>query len=62
MKIIILSLKKYHMLTKNHIKPILCIGESFSEFQAGKTEKKLQTQIEECIQGKYFIRKLSHCL
>jgi triosephosphate isomerase len=43
--------KKYHMLTKNHIKPILCIGESFSEFQAGKTEKKLQTQIEECIRG-----------
>ena len=43
--------KKYQMLVKNHIKPVLCIGESFEEFQAGKTEQKLQTQIQECIQG-----------
>jgi triosephosphate isomerase len=43
--------KKYHMLAKHHIKPVLCIGESFEEFQAGKTEQKLQTQIQECIQG-----------
>ena len=43
--------KKYQMLAKHHIKPVLCIGESFAEFQAGKTEKKLQTQIEECIKG-----------
>ena len=39
------------MLAKSHIKPVLCIGESFEEFQAGKTEQKLQTQIQECIQG-----------
>jgi triosephosphate isomerase len=43
--------KKYQMLAKSHIKPVLCIGESFTEFQAGKTEQKLQTQIQECIQG-----------
>ena len=43
--------KKYKMLAKHHIKPVLCIGESFEDFQAGKTEKKLQTQIEECTQG-----------
>ena len=41
--------KKYQVLIKHQIKPILCIGESFDEFKAGKTEKKLQTQIEECI-------------
>ena len=39
------------MLAKSHIKPVLCVGESFTEFQAGKTEQKLQTQIQECIQG-----------
>ena len=43
--------KKYQMLVKSHIKPVLCVGESFTEFQAGKTEQKLQTQIQECIQG-----------
>jgi triosephosphate isomerase len=43
--------KKYKMLAKHHIKPVLCIGESFEDFQAGITEKKLQTQIEECTQG-----------
>ena len=43
--------KKYKMLVKSHIKPILCIGESFEEFKAGKTEQKLQTQIQECIHG-----------
>ena len=43
--------KKYQMLAKHHIKPVLCIGESFEEFQAGKTEQKLQIQIQECIQG-----------
>ena len=43
--------KKYQMLAKSHIKPILCIGESFEEFKAGKTEQRLQTQIQECIQG-----------
>lgn len=42
--------KKYQMLAKYHIKPVLCIGESFAEFKAGNTEKKLQNQIEECIQ------------
>ena len=41
--------KKYQVLINHQIKPILCIGESFEEFQAGKTEKKLQSQIEECI-------------
>ena len=43
--------KKYQMLAKSHIKPVLCIGESFEEFQAGKTEQKLENQIQECIQG-----------
>lgn len=41
--------KKYQVLINHKIKPILCIGESFEEFTAGKTEKKLQSQIEECI-------------
>ena len=50
--------KKYQMLVKIHIKPVLCIGESFAEFQAGKTEKKLKTQIEECIQGNVFSESL----
>ena len=50
--------KKYEMLVKYHIKPVLCIGETFAEFQAGKTEKKLQTQIEECIQGNVFSESL----
>ena len=50
--------KKYEMLVKYHIKPVLCIGESFAEFQAGKTEKKLKTQIEECIQGNVFSESL----
>ena len=43
--------KKYQILAKHHIKPVLCIGESFEEFQADKTEQKLKTQIQECIQG-----------
>jgi len=50
--------KKYEMLVKYHIKPVLCIGETFAEFQAGKTEKKLKTQIEECIQGNVFSETL----
>ena len=50
--------KKYEMLVKYHIKPVLCIGETFAEFQAGKTEKKLKTQIEECIQGNVFSESL----
>ena len=41
--------KKYQVLIKHQIKPILCIGESYEELRAGKTEKKLQSQIEECI-------------
>jgi triosephosphate isomerase len=41
--------KKYQVLINHQIKPILCIGESFEEFTASKTEKKLQCQIEECI-------------
>lgn len=41
--------KKYQVLIKHNIKPILCIGESFEEYKSGKTEKKLQSQIEECI-------------
>ena len=41
--------KKFQVLINHQIKPILCIGESFEEFKAGKTEKKLQSQIEECI-------------
>ena len=41
--------KKYQVLINHQIKPVLCIGESFEEFKAGKTEKKLQSQIEECI-------------
>ena len=41
--------KKYQVLINHQIKPILCIGESYKEFKAGKTEKKLQSQIEECI-------------
>jgi triosephosphate isomerase len=41
--------KKYQVLINHQIKPILCIGESLEEFRAGKTEKKLQSQIEECI-------------
>ena len=50
--------KKYQVLIKHHIKPILCIGESFEEFKAGKTEKKLQSQIEECILDNTFYEHL----
>jgi triosephosphate isomerase len=41
--------KKIHSLLKHNIKPILCIGESFEEYELSKTKNKLKSQIIESI-------------
>jgi triosephosphate isomerase (TIM) len=36
---------------KNQLKPILCVGETLAEREAGSTLKVVQTQVEACLEG-----------
>jgi triosephosphate isomerase len=41
--------KKIKLLINENIVPVLCIGESLSEFENNKTNLVLKTQLEECL-------------
>jgi triosephosphate isomerase (TIM) len=43
--------KKVLAALKNQLRPILCVGESLAEREAGSTLKVIQTQIERCLEG-----------
>lgn len=43
--------KKVHRAISERLQPILCVGETLDERQAGKTEEVLKIQIEECLKG-----------
>lgn len=43
--------QKIKLLIKNGITPILCVGETLEEFDAGKTQKVLKAQIEKGLDG-----------
>ena len=43
--------KKVLAAFKNQLKPILCVGESLAEREAGATLKVVQTQTERCLEG-----------
>src|SRR5580700_5658682 len=36
---------------KNQLRPILCVGETLAEREAGSTLKVVQTQVEACLEG-----------
>lgn len=38
--------KKVKLLIKEGISPVLCVGETLEEFESGKTQKVLKTQLE----------------
>jgi len=43
--------KKLHCALKNQLKPILCVGETLAEREAGATLKVVQTQLEAGLDG-----------
>lgn len=43
--------KKAKVLLDNGITPIVCVGESLEQFEAGETEKVVRTQVSESLQG-----------
>jgi len=43
--------KKVIAALKNQLKPILCVGETLAEREAGSTLKVVQTQLEACLEG-----------
>ena len=43
--------KKVHKLIENDITPIMCIGETEAEFDAGKTEEVIRTQLDKDLAG-----------
>ena len=43
--------KKVHKLIENDITPIMCIGETEAEFDAGKTEEVIRTQLDKDLEG-----------
>jgi len=43
--------KKVIAALKNQLKPILCVGETLAEREAGSTLKVVQTQLEGCLEG-----------
>ena len=43
--------KKVLAALKNQLRPILCIGETLAEREAGSTLKVVQTQLEGCMEG-----------
>jgi triosephosphate isomerase len=43
--------KKVLTALKNQLRPILCVGETLAEREAGSTLKVVQTQLEACLEG-----------
>jgi triosephosphate isomerase (TIM) len=43
--------KKVLTALKNQLRPILCVGETLAEREAGSTLKVVQTQVEACLEG-----------
>jgi triosephosphate isomerase len=43
--------KKVDSAMKHNLKPILCVGENLSEFEAGKTQEVVKRQIVACLEG-----------
>ena len=43
--------KKVQAALKNQLRPILCVGETLAEREAGSTLKVVQTQVEACLEG-----------
>ncbi|HEV8072607.1 MAG TPA: triose-phosphate isomerase [Opitutaceae bacterium] len=43
--------KKVLSALKNQLRPILCVGETLAEREAGSTLKVVQTQLEACLEG-----------
>jgi triosephosphate isomerase len=43
--------KKVLAALKNQLRPILCVGETLAEREAGATLKVVQTQVEACLSG-----------
>jgi triosephosphate isomerase len=43
--------QKVLVALKNQLKPILCVGETLAEREAGSTLKVVQTQVEACFEG-----------
>jgi triosephosphate isomerase len=43
--------KKVLAALKNQLRPILCVGETLAEREAGSTLKVVQTQVEACLEG-----------
>jgi triosephosphate isomerase len=43
--------KKVVTALKNQLRPILCVGETLAEREAGSTLKVVQTQVEACLEG-----------
>jgi triosephosphate isomerase len=43
--------KKVLAALKNQLRPILCVGETLAEREAGSTLKVVQTQTERCLEG-----------
>ena len=43
--------KKVLAALKNQLRPILCVGETLAEREAGSTLKVVQTQLEACLEG-----------
>jgi len=43
--------KKLLSALKNQLRPILCVGETLAEREAGSTLKVVQTQLEACLEG-----------
>src|ERR1051325_7404352 len=43
--------KKVVAALKNQLRPILCVGETLAEREAGSTLKVVQTQTERCLEG-----------
>jgi triosephosphate isomerase len=43
--------KKVLAALKNQLRPILCVGETLVEREAGSTLKVVQTQVEACLEG-----------
>src|SRR5580704_209792 len=43
--------KKVLTALKNQLRPMLCVGETLAEREAGSTLKVVQTQVEACLEG-----------
>ncbi len=44
--------KKAELCIENGIIPIICMGETLEQYEAGKTQEVLELQLRECIPGK----------